>query len=75
LSAADDPLEQLALVVEFALFRGGLEAALARSDRARGGRPPYDAVLMFKVLILQTLSTLSDAPGPALVHAVLGPCA
>ena len=32
----------------------------SRSDRARGGRPPYDAVLMFKVLVLQTLYTLSD---------------
>ena len=35
-----------------------LDAALDRSDRARGGRPPYEAVLMFKVLVLQTL--LSD---------------
>ena len=37
-----------------------LDAALERSDRAKGGRPPYDAVLMFKVLVLQTLYTLSD---------------
>ncbi|MBI2347051.1 MAG: IS5 family transposase [Deltaproteobacteria bacterium] len=60
LSAAGDPLERLARVVDFALFRAELEAALARSDRAKGGRPPYDAVLMFKVLVLQTLYTLSD---------------
>jgi len=60
LSAAGDPLERLALVVDFELFRDGLELALARSDRAKGGRPPYDAVLMFKVLVLQTLYTLSD---------------
>src|ERR687898_584820 len=60
LTAAGDPLERLALVVEFALFRPELDAALERSDRAKGGRPPYDAVLMFKVLILQTLYTLSD---------------
>jgi transposase, IS5 family len=60
LSAAGDPLERLALVVDFELFRDELEAALARSDRAKGGRPPYDAVLMFKVLVLQTLYTLSD---------------
>lgn len=60
LSAAGDPLERLTMVVEFELFRPELEAALARSDRARGGRPPYDAVLMFKVLVLQTLYTLSD---------------
>jgi transposase, IS5 family len=60
LSAAGDPLERLALVIDFELFRDQLEAALARSDRAKGGRPPYDAVLMFKVLVLQTLYTLSD---------------
>jgi transposase, IS5 family len=44
-------------------FRGvprELEAALSRSDRAKGGRPPYDPVLMFKILVLQTLYTLSD---------------
>jgi transposase, IS5 family len=38
----------------------GVEAALARSDRAKGGRPAYDAVKMFKVLVLQMLYTLSD---------------
>ena len=46
--------------MDFELFQPELEAALARSDRSRGGRPPYDAVLMFKVLVLQTLYTLSD---------------
>jgi IS5 family transposase len=60
LSAAGDPLERLAAVVDFELFRGELERALKRSNRARGGRPPYDAVLMFRVLVLQTLYTLSD---------------
>lgn len=60
LSAAGDPLERLVRVVEFEPFRPELDAALQRSDRAKGGRPPYDAVLMFKVLVLQTLYTLSD---------------
>lgn len=60
LSAAGDPLERLLRVVDFELLRPELETALARSDRAKGGRPPYDAVLMFKVLVLQTLYTLSD---------------
>ena len=48
LSAAGDPLERLSSVVDFEIFR----AALARSDRSRGGRPPYDAVLMFRILVL-----------------------
>jgi IS5 family transposase len=60
LSAAGDSLERLAAVVDFELFRGELERALQRSDRSKGGRPPYDAVLMFQVLVLQTLYTLSD---------------
>ena len=60
LSAAGDPLERLASVVDFELFRPELDAALGRSDRARGGRPPYDPVLMFRILVLQTLYTLSD---------------
>jgi Transposase domain (DUF772) len=55
-----DPLERLAAGVDFELCRGELDAALDRSDRAQGRRPPYDAVLMFQVLVLQTLYTLSD---------------
>lgn len=60
LSAAGDPLERLAAVVDFELFRPELEVALGRGDRAKGGRPPYDAVLMFRILVLQALYTLSD---------------
>ena len=60
LSAADDPLERLAAVVDFEIFRPVLDAALARSDRSRGGRPPYDAVLMFRIPVLQALHSLSD---------------
>ena len=60
LSASGDPLERLRAVVDFEAFRGELEAALPRADRSRGGRPPWDAVLMFRVLVLQALYTLSD---------------
>ena len=31
-----------------------------RSKHEKGGRPPVDAVLMFKILVLQALYTLSD---------------
>ena len=46
--------------MDFELFRAELEAALQRADRSRGGRPAYDAVLMFRVLVLRTLYTLSE---------------
>ena len=60
LSAAGDPLERLAGVVDFEIFRGPLIAALRRSVRGKGGRPPFDPVMMFKILVLQALYSLSD---------------
>jgi len=60
LSAAGDPLERLAAVVDFEVFRGPLVAALRRGPRGKGGRPPFDPVLMFKILVLQALYSLSD---------------
>jgi IS5 family transposase len=60
LSRKGDDLERLAAVVDFELFRSELEAAVPRADRSKGGRPPFDHVLMFKVLVLQTQNNLSD---------------
>lgn len=60
LSAAGDPLERLSAVVDFEQFRGPLVAALRRGPRNKGGRPPFDPVLMFKILVLQALYSLSD---------------
>ena len=60
LSAHGDPLERVSASVDFEVFRATLEAVLNRSDRAKGGRPPMDSVMMVKVLILQSLYGLSD---------------
>jgi transposase, IS5 family len=60
LSAKGDELERLKAVVDFELFRADLERAVPRSDRLKGGRPAFDHVLMFRVLILQTSHSLSD---------------
>ena len=60
LSAKGDDLERLNAIVDFEIFRAELQRAVPRADRAKGGRPPYDPVLMFKVLILQSSHSLSD---------------
>ena len=60
LSEAGDPLEKLNALVPWDVFRKPLAKALKRSDGAKGGRPPYDPVLMFKILVLQALYNLSD---------------
>jgi transposase, IS5 family len=60
LSAKGDDLERLAAVVNFELFRPALARAVPRSDGSKGGRPPFDHVFMWKVLILQASHSLSD---------------
>jgi IS5 family transposase len=60
LSAKGDDLERISGLVDFEMFRPELEAAVPRSNGAKGGRPPFDHVLMFKVLLLQAMHTLSD---------------
>jgi IS5 family transposase len=60
LSQNGDPLDALAFHVPWEEFRPALELVLCRSKRQKGGRPPFDAVLMFKILVLQALYNLSD---------------
>lgn len=58
LSANADDLERLNTIVDFEW--PDLERAVPRSNRVKGGRPPYDHVLMFRVLILEASHSLSD---------------
>ena len=58
LSAKGDDLERLKGLVDFEMFRAALREAVSRSDGSKGGRPPFDHVLMFKVL--QSTHSLSD---------------
>ena len=60
LLATRDFLDRVKRFVNFEAFRPLLDRALMRSTGGKGGRPPYDAVLMFKILVLQALYNLSD---------------
>jgi IS5 family transposase len=68
LTEAGDPLEKLNALVPWEVFRRPLAKALKRSDGAKGGRPPYDAVLMFKIMVLQALYCLSDDQAEFQIH-------
>ncbi len=59
-SELGDQLEAFAKAVDFAIFRPDLVKALACSDGSQGGRPPFDPVMMFKVLVIQAANSLSD---------------
>lgn len=60
LTQLGDPLEKLSKIVDFEVFRDILETNLSKSAKGKGGRNPYDYVLMFKILILQRYYNLSD---------------
>jgi IS5 family transposase len=60
ISKLGDPLEKLNSGINFEIFRTLLEARLIKPSKGVGGRPPYDYVLMFKILILQRYYNLSD---------------
>ena len=60
LAEANDPLVRLKERVRWEQFRPILEGALQREASGVGGRPPFDYVMMFKILILQRYYNLSD---------------
>lgn len=55
-----DPLHKLSNGIDFEIFRVFLTDKLSKLAKAAGGRPPYDYVMMFKILILQRYFNLSD---------------
>lgn len=55
-----DPLEQLNKFIRWEDFRPLLDKAFAVTDPSVGGRPAFDRVMMFKVLVLQRMYNLSD---------------
>jgi len=60
LTKMGDPLMRLADGVNFEIFRNYLNTNLQVEPAGKGGRRPYDYVLMFKVLILQRYYNISD---------------
>src|SRR4051794_24080164 len=63
ISAKGDPLEMIARVVPFDSFRAEIEAAVltpADEKKSNAGRKPIDVLVMFRMLVLQSLYNLSD---------------
>jgi len=63
ISAKGDPLELIKATVPWESFRAENEAVTRPKPEERksaAGRKPYDAILMFKILVLQILHNLAD---------------
>jgi IS5 family transposase len=59
LTQLGDPLEKINKAIDWEMFRNPIEKAL-RKDMSKGGRPPFDVVFMFKIVMLQQWNNLSD---------------
>ena len=62
ISAKGDPLELIKKIVRWEDFRTALEAVTetrGEERKSNAGRKPYDAILKFKILVLQSLHNLS----------------
>lgn len=45
--------------MDFEIFRSTLTKGLAYTGSPQGERPPFDAVMMFKILVVQAANNLS----------------
>ena len=54
-------LRRLDEVIDWEFFREPIEEVFNKEPKGQGGRPPFDRVMMFKILILQDYYNLSDA--------------
>ena len=60
INAHQPPLNKLDKIIDWEMFRKPIEEALYVEPKAPGGRPPFDRLMMFKILILQKYYNLSD---------------
>src|SRR6266480_2937982 len=63
LSAKGDPLEAIDRLVPWERFRSDIEAVVLTPDEVKkssAGRKPVDAIVLFRMLVLQALHNLSD---------------
>lgn len=62
LTKLGDPLDKLNKFIDWNIFKGSLNEIFAsnKKELAKGGRPPFERLMMFKALIIQGLYNLSD---------------
>jgi len=60
LNAHGNPLRTLAEAIDFEAFGATLEQVRDKPRKSNAGRKPFDVVMMFKMLVLQSLYGLAD---------------
>ncbi|MGC9355532.1 MAG: transposase [Mariniphaga sp.] len=62
LTKLGEPLQKLSNYIDWDIFKAPLDKTFAEEtkDRSKGGRPPFDKLVLFKALLIQSLYNLSD---------------
>jgi IS5 family transposase len=60
ISKLGDPLEKINSVINWEMFRKPICRKIRKEDYSKGGRPPTDEVVMFKITLLQKWNNISD---------------
>ena len=68
LSKIGDPLEKINAIINWELFRPALLKRTRKGDYSKGGRPPFDVVMMFKIAMLQDWNNISDGNAEYLIN-------
>jgi transposase, IS5 family len=71
LDKTGDPLLKLNTAINWEMFLSELEALRNKQRKSNTGAKPYDTVMMFKILIIQSLYNLSDE---AVEYQILDRC-
>ena len=62
LSKLGDPLQKLNNFIDWGIFKNTIDTSLSNRTKvpSKGGRPPFDKLMLFKGLVIQSLYNLSD---------------
>jgi len=68
LTKLGDPLEKINAAIDWEIFRAPIRRRIRKEDYSKGGRPPTDEILMFKITLLQDWNNLSDPAAEYLIN-------
>jgi IS5 family transposase len=71
LSKLGDPLEKINETIDWEIFRYSIRKRVRKENYDKGGRPPIDEILMFKITLLQDWNNVSDDSAEYLVNCRL----
>ena len=68
LSKLGDPLEKINEVIGWETFRYSIRKRVRKEKYPKGGRPPMDEIMMFKITLLQDWNNISDDSAEYLIN-------